>query len=621
MGRTLAVLTLLVLCVALTSAAEEAPTASPKVVLVSLDGAADWLVDDLLARGVLPPEGALATLARTGVRAEAMVPIAVSMTSPSHVAMFTGAYPERNGIVSNTFLAPGDPISRSTSGFDAPIEAETLWQAARRQGKRVVCATAVGADATAPERTCDLTLAYGASKGRAALARLEPATNESWSLGAENFEHTRALQAAVDSPGPLAYRLADGSQVPLYALGVDSAFDGSESYDTLLLDFDRNLANGVAARLEPHAWASVILPLGRPTVGSWVKLMALAPDLSAASVYLGSPGSHRGKPAAFIAEIEASSGPWPGGPDDWHLDQGLLDEDTWQEQLERLNHHLRDATLQALKRADWDLLLTYLPIIDETQHKFLLRDPRQPGYEAENGARRARYATYVERAYQRADRVLQEWMELAPPGTNFVVVSDHGVIPVHTRVVINSLLAQAGFGVTADDTTEVRAYKSGSTAHIYGNLAGRQPTGVVPAEKLGEYVERIVAACQALRDPLTGEPVFEVVLRREELNQVHMGHPERAGDVWVNARPGFTLSALIDPDAPVFAPAEGEHGQHGNIGTNRRIHAIFFATGSRVQHRYLGTVTAVDVAPTVAALLGIEPPAQAQGRAVLEPAR
>jgi predicted AlkP superfamily phosphohydrolase/phosphomutase len=616
-----AILTLVLLCLAPMCAAGEAGAASPKVVLVSLDGAADWLVDDLLARGVLPPDGAVATLARTGVRAEAMIPVAVSMTSPSHVAMFTGAYPERNGIVSNTFLAPGDPISRSSSGFDAPIEAETLWQAARRQGKRVVCATAVGADATAPERTCDLTLAYGESKGWSALARLEPAANEAWSLGTADFEHTRALQAAADSPGPLAYRLDDGSQVPLYALAVDTAFDSSEGYDALILDFDRNLANGIAARLGQHDWALVLLPLGPPTVGSWVKLMGLAPNLSVASVYLGSPSSHRGKPAEFITEIEDNSGPWPGGPDDWHLDRDLIDEDTWREQAQRLNYHLRDAALQALRRAEWDLLITYLPIIDETQHKFLLRDPRQPGYEAEAEARRVRYASYVEWAYQLADGIVQEWMAAAPPGTNFVVVSDHGMIPVHTEVVIHSLLAQAGFHVTADDATEVRAYKSGTTAHLYVNLAGRQPAGVVPAKKLDEYVERIVAACQGLRDPLTGEPVFEVVLRRAELGQVRMGHPTRAGDVWVNARPGYTLSSLIDPAAPVFSPAEGERSQHGNIGTERRIHAIFFAAGPGVEHRYLGTVNGVDVAATVAALLGMEPPVHAEGRAVLQPAR
>ena len=620
--RNAVVLPFLLFCLsAATLAAAEPPAAKSRVVVVSLDGAADWLVDDFLARGVLPPDGALATLARTGVRAEAMVPIPESMTAPSHVAMFTGTYPERNGIVSNTFLAPGDPISHSTSGFDAPIEVETLWQAARRQGRRVVCATAVGADATAPERTCDLTLAYGRSQGWPSLAQVEPAAEEAWSLGTNNFEHTRGLQTAADSPGPLAYRLNDDSVVALYALAVDTVFDGNQSYDALILDFDRNLGNGIAARLEPHGWALVILPLRPPRIGSWVKLMALAPDLSAASVYLGPPGSQRGSPDTFVTEIESSLGPWPGGADGWNLDHGLIDEDTWREQAERLTYHLRDATLQALRRHDWDLLLTYLPLTDEVQHRFLLRDPRQPGYEAEAGARRARYAGYVEWTYQVVDRTLQEWMEAAPPGTNFVIVSDHGFIPVHTEVVISSLLAEASFHVTADDTTEVRAHKSGTTAHIYVNLAGRQPGGIVPADKLGEYVERIVAACKALRDPLTGEPVFQVVLRRSELDSVHMGHPTRAGDVWVNARPGFLLSDRIDPAAPVFQPSTTEHGAHGNVDSNRRIQAIFFAAGANVAPGYLGRVNAVDVAPTVAALLGIEPPAQAQGRAVLEPAR
>ncbi len=178
MRRAATLLSVLLICFAPTSAAEETSKASRKVVLASLDGAADWLVDDLLARGVLLPDGALARLARTGVRAEAMIPILVTMSSPSHVAMFTGTYPERNSIVSNTFLAPGDPISRSTSGFDAPIEVETLWQAAGRQGKRVFCVTALGADATAPERTCDLTLAYSRTFGRAAVAKLEPATDQ-----------------------------------------------------------------------------------------------------------------------------------------------------------------------------------------------------------------------------------------------------------------------------------------------------------------------------------------------------------------------------------------------------------------------------------------------------------
>ncbi len=171
---------------------------------------------------------------------------------------------------------------------------------------------------------------------------------------------------------------------------------------------------------------------------------------------------------------------------------------------------------------------------------------------------------------------------------------------------------------------------NGSTAHIRVNLAGRESNGVVPPEKLEEYVERIVAACEGLRDPVTGEPIFERVLRNSELGEVHLGHPRTAGDVWVNARPGDALSGRIEPLAlrardkplaPVLEPTATLRGQHGYLGTNREVQAIFFAGGPKVRPGGIGTVHHVDVAPTVSALLGIEPPTQNQGRNVLQPVR
>ncbi len=595
---------------------------------MSLDGAADWLVDEFLGRGVLPPDGAFAMLAHTGVRAEAMVPIAESMTAPSHTAMFTGTYPERNGIVSNTFLAPGDPISRSTDGFEAPIEVETLWQAAQRQGKRVFCVAAVGANIESPGRRCDLTLAYGHSQGRPAMVKLAPA-GEDWTTGSERFEHPQPLApppadasvplAAVEGSAPLAFRLDDDSVLPLHALALDTTFDQRRAFDTVLLDFDTELANGYAARLAEGRWAPVWLSR-QPGLGAWVRLMNLSPDASTATLYLGAPGGQRSEPPDFVATLNQQSGPWPEGPDDTRVLRGEIPEEMWRQQAERLSTRLSVATLMAMQEAEWDLLLTYLPVIDETQHTFLLRDPRQDGYDAEQGARRARFNGHVEWAYRLADRLLREWMDAAPPGTNFVVVSDHGVIPTHSLLLLNNALAEAGFRITGDDTAEVRAYTSGSTAHIYVNLAGRQPGGMVPSEKYEEYVERIVTACRALRDPLTGEPLLQVVLPKPELDAYHMNHPGRSGDVWVNAAPGFALSGRIDPERPILEGADREHGQHGYVGTNRRIHAIFFAGGPQVPRGYLGTINAVDVAPTVAALLGIEPLREAQGRAVLEPA-
>lgn len=618
--RSTSILLAFLLCSVLLRAGAGEPERPVRVVLVSVDGAADWLVDDLLARGVLPPDGAFARLARSGVRAEALTPIAASLTAPAHVAMFTGAYPESNGIVSNIFLEPGDPISRESSGYTAPIEAETLWEAARRQGKRVYCVGAVGATATGPGRLCDLTLAYGRTTASPAVVFLGPAPSQTQSMGSSSaYEHVRRLQALPDSPASLSYSPYRGQAVSLFAWAVDPVLDGAERYDTLVLSFTDDPRDVSAVRLTVGQWGVVSNSDSSAKTTAWVKLLRLVPDASAAQLYLGAPGQNQGDPPQFVDSLEKQFGPWPGPPDSRNLDSGLIDETLWFEQAERLSLYLNDATLETLRRGDWDLFFTYMPVVDEVEHRFLLRDPRQPDYEAENGARRARYARHVEWSYQFADRLLVRLMEAAPPGTTLVVVSDHGIAPVHTSVQIHSLLRAAGFRITRDDRTEVRAFTSGSTAHIYVNLAGRQPGGVVPADKLAESVERIVSACRKLKDPLTRKPIFDVVLKKAELGEVRLGHRDRAGDVWVNARPGYTLSSRIEDGAPILRPSPTLLGVHGSLGTRREMQGIFFAAGAQVRPAFLGGLNSVDVAPTVAALLGIQPPANSQGRAVLHP--
>lgn len=161
---------------------------------------------------------------------------------------------------------------------------------------------------------------------------------------------------------------------------------------------------------------------------------------------------------------------------------------------------IRDVVLLNFKQREWDLLFTYLPIIDDVEHRYLLRDPRQADYDAEEGGRRERYAQRVEWAYQQSDRVLKQWMEAAPPETNFIVVCDHGMVPTHTTVMLNNFLAASGFKVDPEDQAEVRAQVDGASAHIYVNLAGRQKGGTVSREKLDAYVDRIVSACRTLRD-------------------------------------------------------------------------------------------------------------------------
>lgn len=127
---------------------ENAPSRlnAPYVVLVSLDGFASRYVAQYRP-------GAIQALAAAGVWArDGMIPAFPSLTFPNHYALATGMYPERHGLVSNTFLDPGrgawyslgDP---SAVGDGTWYRGEPLWATAERQGMVAASFYWVGSEA------------------------------------------------------------------------------------------------------------------------------------------------------------------------------------------------------------------------------------------------------------------------------------------------------------------------------------------------------------------------------------------------------------------------------------------------------------------------------------------
>jgi hypothetical protein len=109
------------------------------------------------------------------------------------------------------------------------------------------------------------------------------------------------------------------------------------------------------------------------------------------------------------------------------------------------------------------------------------------------------------------------------------------------------------------------------------------------------------------------------VLKKEELTDVDGSdsqHPTRSGDVV--ARPPYQFDAATP--CVTIAPSEF-FGQHGylpdlvNIGRNLHMHGTFVAAGPGIRHRSpVAGVRSVDVAPTLAFLMGIPAPQTVQGR-------
>ena len=111
------------------------------------------------------------------------------------------------------------------------------------------------------------------------------------------------------------------------------------------------------------------------------------------------------------------------------------------------------------------------------------------------------------------------------------------------------------------------------------------------------------------------------VLTKDQLANVDGSNslnPTRSGDVVVVAQPPYQFDASTP--GKVIAPS-GFFGQHGylpdlvDLGHNVDMHATFIAAGPGIRtiHEQIPSVQAVDLAPTIADLLGISAPANTQG--------
>lgn len=178
--------------------------------------------------------------------------------------------------------------------------------------------------------------------------------------------------------------------------------------------------------------------------------------------------------------------------------------------------------------------------------------------------------------------------------TTLIVVSDHGMTEVNQSIDLTRLLQK-------DKKLDVEIIKSSAVAHIYA------------------------------KDEHTRERVFEVLSRQPNLTahyrrdfdrSTRMLYPERSGDIIATTKPPYTfivLSLAQKIGLAVMAKIRGwKMGMHGYDPEYPDMGGIFIAMGRNVcAGCRLQAVHQIDLAPTVAKLLGIEPPMQSEGKSLL----
>ncbi len=142
--------------------------------------------------------------------------------------------------------------------------------------------------------------------------------------------------------------------------------------------------------------------------------------------------------------------------------------------------------------------------------------------------------------------------------------------------------------------------------HIYINLKGRNPHGIVEPGEQYELEEQIISDLYNYRDSITKKRVVGIALRNKDAVVLGINGPE-AGDIFFTIEEGFNR-----------LHGDGLSTAKGYFGTSTL--PVFIAAGSGIinNHTTGRTIRQVDVAPTAAALLGVRYPDQCEGAPVYQ---
>ena len=579
-------------------------------------------------------EGKLPTLQRLlqeGVYAPNCLAPFPTITPPNWTTIATGAWPGTHGITDFDLHIPGDALDKTHQAFDArEIQAETLWQAAARVGKKAILVNypttwhteldgwqigGYGLNINdyrlgSPKELVNLNnLTYDVLISTEAYPF---GTEISWgrAQGWQGVEHSpQALQASPT----LAMRRTLHKVAPVtWQLLLDQS--EGKGYDTLLVATAKK-KGAVFARLRVGEWTPNIYQTFQTDAGPVdcvfrMELLELSPDGQQFRLFIPAIAALHGwgLPAEIEEEIKIEDDmplgktPW----DSWLLE--WVDNQTLVETVDLHNVWLGKAAAHLLKTKPWDVFYTHIHTPDSMYHTFSVDiDPLT----AKHPERIADTVAMELALYQSVDRCVGTILEAADDKTLVVVVSDHGAKAAMHEFHVDDALAAAGLLFYKEgeghaiDWSRTKAVCQRSV-YVYVNVKGRDPEGIVePGEEYAKVQEQVIKALYEYVEPRTGLHPIALALRKEDARILGL-YGDRVGDVVFAFRPEFYL----------------EHGPH--LTTTRfgegDLRTLFIMKGPGVKQgaEIQRNVWLTDIVPTICRLAELPVPAQAEGAVIYQ---
>jgi predicted AlkP superfamily phosphohydrolase/phosphomutase len=433
------------------------------------------------------------------------------------------------------------------------------------------------------------------------------------------------------------------------------------TYELLLLDGSGNgydeilVCNGLnastpLARLRTGCWsewlyATIFRNGTEERVGFKLRVCALARNGSRCVLFRSALYRTRGwtYPEELADEIVDNVAVYAGGreatpgwgyPDLRFNNPELIQ--VWKESSSQHLDYLVDTARFLSDAHGWDMLFMHVHLQDILCHHpgYDAIDPSVPDYDP---ARAEQQLDIMRTMYRAMDAQVGRFArECADENTVTVVISDHAAVPFRKVVMMRKVLQAAGLLVVRrDEKTGAPAIDWSRTRaccpfflpeeYIWVNVKGRDPDGIVePGAEYENVRDETIRALRGIQDPETGDCPVAQVLRKEDAGELGH-HGDRCSDLLFFFKPGYGMSSdgivpfeEYENDALMRA-CEG-YGDHSGYLPSARSRgysnsAVFVMSGPGVRRGVTTSdpIRLLDVAPTIAHLLGMEIPAQSAG--------
>lgn len=632
------------------------PPGRPKIFLLGIDGLPPETFHRFVAEGRMPH---FARLLERALVLD-MIPTLPALTAPGWLSIASGACPSAIGVENLLLPTPGKAPDFIRNGFDSrQSRAEYLWETLDRHGLSAIVLKFPG---SWPPRDGNFLQIDGAGGYADILCRFEDVSSGAYVTTASAnvrgeanqmifpvgyVEHWRThtgpatgLYEVLDRQ-PVGWRGVPEGAEPVFETVLHVAQPGRTSTHVihglayrfrgqarLALSLDKD-ASPAAIHLGPGQWSHFVMAQGPNGCYAYrFKLLDLNLDHRQLHVYRTEGHRLEGftRPAALAEELVREVGPMVEWAGTYDLMNGLVDLETQLEIYEQHTNWMARAIRYLGRTRPWQGFFTQWHLIEYAHHLMgasLHSD--HPLHPVENVARDINFLGEV---YGLADRLLEAVESVMDDCTLLMVASDHGHDLVHTIFYINHFLLRKGWLQTTTRNDRPVVDWTGTAAYglfpgcLYLNVEGRWPGGIVKARDADSLAERIAEALRSQVDPRTGRHPIKVVLNREEL--VAFGQTSSAApDLFFCMDRGYEPASRIlhGPNDHIefeltipYRDATSGHGSFFPLSRSARTLALLAGPGIDPKSVDQYPVPVVDLAPTMAAFLGISHPKHCEGR-------